>query len=120
MEGNSQNLVGYTDHEIRNFMKENRKDLNFERVTNTKFMYLKYTDNNDNQTLLFFLNPDSVCKSIRIICDQSIKPDKVKEFNSIYRKNSKNKWIDRHDNKSYLIEMKDDKWACIITIEPVK
>lgn len=115
-----QNLIGYKAGEIRKFMKENRKDLNVDKVTNSKFIYLKYTDNYDNQTLLFFLNPDSICKSIRIICNESVKTEKLKEFSSIYKKSLENRWIDRRGGKDYLIQLKDDVWACVITIEPVK
>ena len=115
-----QDLIGYKADEIRKFMKENRKDLNFDKVTNSKFIYLKYTDNYDSQTLLFFLNPDSICKSIRIICDESVKTQRVKEFSTIYKMSSENRWIDRRGGKDYIIQLKDDKWACIITMEPVK
>ena len=73
---NGQNLIGYNGKEIRKYMKENRRDMNFENVTNNKFKYLKYSDSSDSQTFLFFLNPDSVCKSVRIICDAGVKAEK--------------------------------------------
>ncbi len=94
--------------------------MSFNNVTNSKFKYLKYSDSSDSQTLLFFLNPDSVCKSVRMICDVSIKAEKVKEFDLIYKKSCENSWIDKRDGKDYLIEIRDEKWSCIITIEPYK
>lgn len=115
-----QNLIGYKDDEIRKYMKENRKDMNFDRVTNSKFLYLKYSDNYSSQTLLFFLKTDSICKSIRIICDESVKAEKIKEFNTAYEKISENTWVDSHNGKAYIIKLNDDKWASIITMEPVK
>ena len=115
-----QNLIGYNDKEIRKYMKENRREMSLENVTNDKFKYLKYSDSSDNQTLLFFLNPDSVCRSVRMICDVRIKAAKVKEFNSIYKQSEENRWVDKRDGKEYLIEMKDEKWSFIITIEPDK
>ncbi len=115
-----QNLIGYNDYEIRKLMKENKRDMNFEKVINNKFIYLKYSDNSDSQTILFFLSPDSVCKNVRIICDKGIKAEKVKEFNQLYKKNGDNKWIDRKGRKDYLIEIKDEKWSTVITIEPGK
>jgi len=117
---NGQNLIGYNDYEIRKFMKENKRDMNFEKVTNNKFIYLKYSDNSDSQTILFFLSPDSVCKNVRIICDKGIKAEKIKEFNKLYKNNGDNKWIDRQGRKDYLIEIKDEKWSTVITIEPGK
>ena len=115
-----QNLIGYNDKEIRKYMKDNHREMSFDNVTNSKFKYLKYSDNSDSQTLLFFLNPDSVCNSVRLICDLNIKAEKEKEFDSIYEKSGENRWIDKHDGKNYLVEISDEKWYCIITIEPDK
>ncbi len=115
-----QNLIGYRGREIQKYMVENRSDMNSEIVTNTRFRYLKYSDSSDNQTLLFFITSDSICKSVRLICNQNAKAEKVKEFNSIYKPNGENKWSDKRDGKEYRIEIKDDKWSCTITIEPDK
>jgi hypothetical protein len=116
----SQNLIGYKGNDILKYMKENHKEMNINSVVNSRFSYLKYSDNLENQTLLFFLNPDSVCKSVRIICDVNMKPEKVKELNSHYRKNGENRWIDKKNGKDYLIELMDGKWSCIISIESEK
>jgi hypothetical protein len=115
----AQNLIGYKESEIRKYMKENRKELSFNRVVNSKFMYLKYSDSSDSNTTLFFLGPDSVCRSIRIICDEKAKYQKVKEFNTIYRKRDANSWTDTKNGKNYLIEMIDDKWSTTITFSQV-
>jgi hypothetical protein len=116
----SQNLIGYKEKEIRKYMKENRSDMNYNTVINSKFNYLKYSDNLENQTVLFFLTPDSVCRSVRIICDMSLKPQKVNELNALFLKNGENKWIDKQKGKDYLVEMKDGKWSCVVSIESKK
>jgi hypothetical protein len=115
-----QNLIGYKGDEIRKFMKENRKDMNFEKVTNNKFQYLKYSDNSGSQTLLFFLKTDSVCNSIRMICDEPTKAEKIKEFNAKYKSGGVNKWIDTRAGKDYTIRVEEEPWSSIITIEPAK
>jgi hypothetical protein len=115
-----QNLIGYKCGEIRKYMNENHRDMNFNNVLNIKYIYLKYTDNSETQTLLFFLSQDSVCKRVRLICDSGLKNGKVKEFNRLYSKRGENCWIDSRDNKNYLIKITDEKWSCIITIEPDK
>ena len=115
-----QNLIGYRYKDIRNYMSDNRREMNYNKIVNTKYNYLKYTDNSDSQTLLFFLDNDSVCKSIRMICDIGLKTEKVNEFNSLYTRTGKDIWIERRNNKEYIVEIKDDKWSCIITIEPHK
>ncbi len=115
-----QNLIGFKDFEIRRFMKENKGDMNINKVNNYSFNYLKYTDNSDSQTLLFFLTTDSVCRSIRIICDSIVKTEKVKEYNSLYKKKGENIWVDTRNGKDYLIEIRDEQWCSVITIEPFK
>jgi hypothetical protein len=116
----SQNLIGYKEKDIVKYMKVNRREMNYNNVVNSKFSYLKYSDNQENQTLLFFLNPDSVCRSVRIICDATMKAEKEKEFNSLYIKKSENRWIDKRDGKDYIIEVNDGQWSCVISIEPDK
>jgi hypothetical protein len=117
---NSQNLIGYSEKEIRKYMKVNHSDMNYNSVKNSKFIYLKYSDNQESQTVLFFLNPDSVCRSERIICDVIMKPQKIKELNSKYAKNGDNKWIDKRNGENYIIEIIDGKWSCVVSIEPEK
>lgn len=115
-----QNLIGFRSKEIQKYMKENRQDMNSEVVTNTSFNYLRYSDNFDTQTLLFFLDKDSICMSVKMICDKSIKGEKIKEFNSLYKPNGENKWIDYRKGKKILIDITDEKWVFDVTIEPEK
>jgi hypothetical protein len=115
-----QNLIGYSGKQIRKYMKENHNEMNLEKVTNTRFKYLKYTANNDDQTMLFFLNSDSICMSINLICDQGIKAERFKEFDSVYKKSSENGWIDERNGKRYLIEFREEKWSCIFTMKLIK
>jgi hypothetical protein len=116
----SQNLIGYKGNEILKYMKENNREMNYNNVINSKFSYLKYSDNTETQTVLFFLNPDSVCRSERIICDVNMKSQKINEFNSRYTKNGENKWIDKRGGRTYLIEINEGKWSCVISIEQEK
>jgi hypothetical protein len=113
-----QNLIGYNDAEIRSFMKQNMKDMHFNKVRNTMFSYLKYSDNSDSQTILFFLTPDSVCKGVRVICENTMKREKIKELDANYKRISDDKWLDNHNGKNYLIKFKVEQWSCSITIEP--
>jgi hypothetical protein len=112
-----QNLIGYSDAEIRKFMKENHKEMTCNEVKNSMFKYLKYSDDNDSQTLLFFLNDKSVCKNIKLICDRSLKTQKMKELDEIYRKKGVNQWVDRRNGKKYTVELNDEKWAFTVTFK---
>jgi hypothetical protein len=115
-----QNLIGYDSREIKEYMKENCKDMNLNDVRNSRFKYLKYSDNYDKQTFLFFLTSDSVCKSVRQICDLSLRSKKVKEFDTIYSKIGVNSWLDTKNKKIYLIQIMDEEWSFVVTIEPQK
>jgi hypothetical protein len=116
----SQNLVGYKGKDILKYMKDNRSEMNYNNVVNSQYSYLKYSDNLEKQTILFFLNKDSVCKSVRIICDLSMKTEKLNELNRLYKKSGVNRWIDKKAGKDYVVEMTDGNWSSIISIEPVK
>jgi hypothetical protein len=118
--GNGQNLIGYDADGIRKYMTDNRSDMNMEKVINKSFRYLKYSDKYDTQTMLFFLNPDSVCQNIRIVCNSSIRDAKIKELDSSFSKSGKNRWIDSQSGKNYYIRLDDDEWSFSITIEPEK
>jgi hypothetical protein len=115
-----QNLIGYRGNDILRYMKKNHKEMNLNNVVNSKFSYLKYSDNSESQTILFFLNADSLCRNERIVCDKSIRSLKLKEFDSKYLKNGDNKWTDKRDGKTYKIEMSDGEWSCVISIESEK
>jgi hypothetical protein len=85
-------------------------------INNSTFKYLKYSDKDDSQTLLFFLNEQLVCKSIRLICDKSLKKEKINECNSLYKKTGDNQWTETKKGKRYLIEMKEEEWSFNVTI----
>jgi hypothetical protein len=101
-------------------MKLNNKEMTLENVINTRYSYLKYSDAYDSQTLLFFLNADSVCKSIQLICNRMIRNEKIKEFNSEYLIINDKKWIDTLGRRRSIIKLDDDLWSSHFTIEPEK
>ena len=115
-----QNLIGYSSKDIRKYMSANRSEMNMENVNNKTFMYLKYSDKYDSETVLFFLTPDSVCQNIRMICNNNIRSSKIKELDSAYSQKGENTWTDRHSGKNYIIRLLDGDWSFSITIEPEK
>jgi hypothetical protein len=116
----SQNLLGFRADEIRKYMTDNRSDMNIEKVNNKSFRYLKYSDKYDTQTMLFFLDTDSVCRNIRIVCNHSIRDVKIKELDSSFSRTGKNRWIDIRSGKNYYVRLDDDEWSFTVTIEPEK
>jgi hypothetical protein len=108
----AQNLIGYKVNDIKKYMREKEKDFNYQNIVyNSTFKYLKYQDNNESQTLLFFLTADSVCKGVRLISDKSLETEKIKELNSYYTKTGNNTWSETRNGNKYLIELKEDDWS---------
>jgi len=101
-------------------MSLNRNDMENEKVNNSSFSYIKYSDKYDTQTILFFLFPDSVCKSIRTVCNKGIRSEKIKELDSLYSKTGENVWTDKRQGKNYRVKLVDDEWSFSVTIEPEK
>ncbi len=118
--GNGQNLIGYSSKDIRDYMRVNRSEMNMEKVNNSTFRYLKYSDNNDSETILFFLTLDSICQHIRMVCNNSIRYSKIRELDTTYSRRGKNIWTDNHSGKNYTIKLVDEDWTFSVTIEPEK
>jgi len=118
-----QNLIGYNIKDIRQYMKNNQKSMVLQGLTfNNTFRYLKYSDRTQSQTLFFFLSADSVCRSVRLICDKSLKNQKVSELNSKYTTVGENQWEEEKNGQKYLIDLKDEEWTfnISINIKPLK
>lgn len=114
----AQILIGYSATEIRDFMTENRKEMSLNKVKNDSFKYLKYSDATDSETMLFFLDNDSVCKGIRIICEKSKSMIRNKEFDKSFRKTAENRWIHELHGKIINIRLEEDEWSAVINIQP--
>lgn len=113
----AQNLLGYKLMDIKEYMKENQKSMVFQSLTfNNTFKYAKYADKDGNQTTLFFLTADSVCKSIRMICDKSVEPEMIKDLDSKYKKAGANNWIENKGGTNYIIELREEEWSFNVTI----
>ena len=114
---NGQNLIGYSEKEIRQYMTDNQKNMKFQNfINNSTFKYLKYSDNDETVTALFFMNDQLLCKSVRYICDKSLKTAKTKELNTLYKKVSDNEWVEIKNGKNYKIDMKEDEWSFNVSI----
>ncbi|HQK69958.1 MAG TPA: hypothetical protein PL101_02475 [Bacteroidales bacterium] len=122
-ESRSQNLIGYKIRDIQKYMKENQKSMVFQNLTfNNTFRYLKYVNRAQTQTLFFFLSADSVCRSVRLVCDKELRSQKIAELNSKYKPVGENKWEEEKNGQKYIIDLKDDEWTfnISINIKPVR
>ena len=58
-----------------------------------------------------------MCKTVRLVCDKSLKEEKIKEYDSLYKKTGDNRWIETKNGKNYLIEIKEEEWSFNVTIK---
>jgi len=113
----AQNLVGLNEKEIMQYMKDNEKGFVFQSLTNNStFRYLKYTDRRETQTLLFFLDSELRCKTVRLVCEKAQRAAKIKELDGKYKKSSENTWEETKDGITYLIELREEDTTFNITI----
>ena len=113
----AQNLIGYKLRDIKKYMRENQRSMSFQGLTfNKTFKYAKFADRDGMQTTLFFLTADTVCKSIRMVCDKSMKTDMLKDLDQKYRKTGTNQWTGGKEGTDYLIELRDEEWTFNLTI----
>ncbi len=112
------NLVGYSEDEIKQYMKENEKSFIFQSFTNNStFKYLKYTDQRDTQTILFFLDTNLKCKLVRLVCDMNLKSSKLKELDAQYIKTGEKTWREIKNGISYIIELREEETTFNINIQ---
>ncbi len=113
----AQNLLGYKLNDLRRYMRENQKSMVFQGLNfNNTFKYAKYADRDGNQTTLFFFTADSVCKSIRMICDRNMEDEMKKDLDSKYKKTGNNSWLEERGGKNYLIEIREEEWSFNVTL----
>jgi hypothetical protein len=113
----AQNLIGFHQKEILQIMKDKFKNMSYQNFTNNStFKYLKYADKTESETWLFFLTPDSICKSVRQVCDKNLKATKIKECDTLYKRDGDNIWKETRNGKNYKIEIREEEATFSVTI----
>ena len=76
----------------------------------------------DIRQCFFFLSDDSVCRSVRLVCDKSLKNKKIAELNSVYKPGGENQWEEEKKGQKYLIDLKEEEgtFNISISIKPSK
>jgi len=111
-----QKFIGLPKDAIKGMMKTEMPELYFvDNTTNTSYNYLKYVDDLNEQTLLFFLNENNICTMIRYMCDYSLLNKKKKWLNNTYTKTAENQWGYKEGGKAYEIELDEGDWYFTIT-----
>jgi Fe2+ transport system protein B len=85
--------------------------------TNNRYNYLKYEDQVNEITVLFFLSDKDKCKRIRLMSDYSNINEMISEMNAQYTKVKKNNWKYSQDKNNYLVNLDEGDWFFTITIK---
>ena len=118
---NGQNFIGMTKEEIKQTMKESKKEFYFSKEVNTgKYHFLKFENIDETKTKLFMLSDEGKCKYTKIMCDYSLLKSFEDSLNSNYEYQKNMKWIDSHEGADYLIELEKKDWFFTVKTSPIK
>ena len=116
-----QNFIGMTKEEIKQTMKESKKEFYFSKEVNTgKYHFLKFENIDETKTKLFMLSDEGKCKYTKIMCDYSLLKSFEDSLNSNFEYQKNMKWIDRHEGADYLIELEKKDWFFTVKTSPIK
>jgi hypothetical protein len=117
----AQNYIGLTKDEIMKEMDLSYK--NFKLNTNTVnpyYKYLKYENEIDEITILFFLSDDDVCTMVRKMCDYANINEELDALNQNCSKISKDAWSCSSKGKMYQVSLEEGEWYFTITTKQKK
>ena len=118
-----QNFIGMTKEEIKQTMKESKKEFYFSKEVNTgKYHFLKFENMDETKTMLFMLSDEEKCKYTKLMCDYSLLKSFEDSLNSNYEYQKNMKWIDSHEEseQDYLIELEKKDWFFTVKTSPIK
>lgn len=115
-----QNLIGYKPNKIERYISKHYKHLVKEGNTkNEYYKYLKYTDGaSGTTTVYFFLSDKNKCTRVKRMHVHSMKDEVIHELDSLYTREGKNLWSERHKGIKSVIKLNNEEWFFTVTIEP--
>lgn len=112
-----QNYIGMHKDDIAKVLKQQNPDFRIDNsVINNTYHYLKFEDKISEQTILFFLSEDDVCKYVRWISDYANLNDMMGMLNREYRPIGDKTWTYSHDGKIYTVRLEEEKWYFTVNI----
>jgi len=108
---NSQYFIGKHRNDIIIHMKNYFKGFNLNNnVTNNTFRYLKYENIITQETILFFLNKNDTCTSVRWLSDYSNINERISYLNKYYNKINDTLWYYIENKKKIFVKLKEEEW----------
>jgi hypothetical protein len=107
----AQNFIGMNKVEISKLMTVNHPDFVYvDDAVNKAYKYMKYTDQDGNQTWLFFLSADEHCTVSKLICDYMHYDRLTASLDKTYKKAGTNSWSFNDKGIDYIVEIRKDEW----------
>ena len=116
MEASGQHFIGRHKTEVKELMKEERKDMHEDDMSvNKVYNTLKYVDRAGNQTMLFVFSEQDTCLYSKWMCDYAMLNAVMAELNSKYAQSAEDTWSYVHDHETYTISLKAGDWYFTLT-----
>jgi len=116
-----QHYIGKHKSDVRNLMKEDRKDLHEDNTSrNPVYNMVKYVDNIGNQTLIYFFSEQDTCLYSKWMCDYIMLNKVVAGLNDKYEQSAEDSWYYDSDDRKYRITLTTGEWFFTITTKPDK
>jgi hypothetical protein len=115
----SQHFIGLHSEAIQEIMNEQHSDFNQDNsFVNKSFNYLKYIDNLEQRTWLFFLDENDYCRSSKLVCDYVLLDEIMEELNKTYKKSGDLSWYYKQDDNTFSVTVKKEEWFFSILTKP--
>ncbi len=119
-EGPAQEYIGLTADEVREMMRQ-RKDFHLDETTvNKVYRYLKYVDDLETRTILFFLSDEDVCTFYKEIYENSMLKRVQERLDSTCRRVADTLWVKETAEGKYEKELKRQSWFFSVTTRPLR
>ncbi len=118
-QGPAQNLIGLKADEVKAFMRTEQNDFSLDESTiNKTYKYLKYVDDLETRTALYFLSDDSICTWYKVVYDNDLLAPTIALLDSTCRKVSDTLWLEKRDAHTYRKILDRQKWFFSVTTRP--
>ncbi len=120
-QGTAQEFVGLTAEEIKQRMRAERKDFHLDETTvNRVYRYLKYVDDLETRTILYFLSDEDVCTFYKEIYENDQLNPVKEHLDTTCRKIADTLWLKEtpHGTMEKVLVRRD--WFFTVTTRPAR
>ena len=119
--GPAQNFIGRKAEEIRKYMTTEQNNFSLDETTvNKVYKYLKYVDEMETRTALYFLSDDDVCTWYKVVYDNDLLPSVIAGLDSTCRKVSDTLWLEKSGENTCQKILERQDWFFTVITKPVE